>query len=101
MLRRQADRRLDLSAAVASRRDDGRQPGKIRHRMVDPVRRRTFAIALGYEDINDHETLRHDPAIQTAVERDDTLNSPSSLCRLEKREQPGADILECCRPSNT
>ena len=85
LLLRQADRRLGLSAAVASRLEDGRQPGKVRHRMVDLVRQRVFAIALGYEDLNDYETLRHDPGIQTAVERDQAPASPSSPCRFENR----------------
>ncbi len=47
LLLHQADRRLDLSAAVASRLEDGRQPGKVRHRMFDLARQRVFAIALG------------------------------------------------------
>jgi hypothetical protein len=52
---------------------------------------RIFAIALGYEDLNDHATLRHDPALQVATERirkpdpDLGLSSPSTLCRLENR----------------
>ena len=44
---RQADRRLGLSATVASRLEDGRQPGKVRQRMVDLVRQRVFAIGPG------------------------------------------------------
>ena len=85
LLLRQVDLRLGLSAAVASRLEDERQPGKVRHRMVDLVRQRVFATALGYEDLNDHETLRRGPGIQTAVERDRTLASPASLCRFENR----------------
>ena len=49
------------------------------------IRQRVYAIALGYEDLNDHETLRKDPAIQTAIDRDEELAHPSSLCRLENR----------------
>ena len=85
LLLRQADRRLGLSATVVSRLEDERQPGKTRHRMVDLVRQRVFAIAPGCEDLNDHETLRHDPGIRTAVERDRALASPASLCRFGYR----------------
>jgi hypothetical protein len=50
---------------------------------------RIFAIALGYEDLNDHQTLRTDPAMQTAAQRepceDTPLASPPTLCRLENR----------------
>jgi hypothetical protein len=40
---------------------------------------------LGYEDLNDHATLRRDPAWQTALERDEELASSPTLCRLENR----------------
>jgi hypothetical protein len=42
-------------------------------------------LALGYEDLNDHQELRTDPAFQTTIERDDDLASASTLCRLENR----------------
>ena len=44
-----------------------------------------YAIALGYEDLNDHDVLRQDVALQTAVERDQWLASASTLCRFENR----------------
>ena len=48
-----------------------------------------MAIALGYEDLNDHQTLRDDPALISATDvelsRSDPLASPSTLCRLENR----------------
>ena len=40
-------------------------------------------MALGYEDLNDHDALRHDPALQTAVGRDVDMSSASTLCRFE------------------
>ena len=49
------------------------------------VRQRLYAIALGYEDLNDHDGLRQDVALQTAVERDQWLASASTLCRFENR----------------
>jgi hypothetical protein len=42
-------------------------------------------LALGYEDLNDHDRLRIDPALQTAVERDTVLAGASTLCRWENR----------------
>ena len=83
---RQADRRLGLSATVASRLEDGRQPGKVRQRMVDLVRQRVFAIGPGLVRISTTtKTLRYDPGIQTAVERDQAPASPSNPCRFENR----------------
>lgn len=49
------------------------------------LRQRVFAIALGYEDLNDHDALRHDIGLQTAVGRDERLAHSTTLCRLEKR----------------
>jgi hypothetical protein len=42
-------------------------------------------LALGYEDLNDHMTLRMDTALQTAVGRDTDLASNATLCRFENR----------------
>ena len=50
------------------------------------------AIAQGYEDLNDHETVRTDPAIQTAVDRDTELGSQATLCRLEQRSDRKAAV---------
>ena len=88
LLLRQADRRLGLTAAVARGLPDGRQRAKVHHRLVDMLRQRVFGIALGYEDLNDHDALRHDLALQTASERDSALASAPTLCRLENRAEP-------------
>jgi len=85
LLLRQADRLLGLTGLVARGLADGRQPGKVRHRLIDMLRQRVFGIALGYEDVNDHAALRHDLALQTAAERDAALASPPTLSRFENR----------------
>ena len=85
LLLRQADRLLGLAGQVARGLADERQPGKVRHRLIDMLRQRVFGIALGYEDVNDHAALRHDLALQTAAERDAALASPSTLSRFENR----------------
>jgi len=83
LLLRQADRLSGLMASVARRLVDGRQRGKVEHGLVDILRQRVFALALGYEDVNDHAALRHDIALQTAAGLDRTLASPSTLSRFE------------------
>ena len=83
LLLRQAERACGLLASVARGLCDKRQRGKVYHRFSDLLRQRVFAIALGYEDVNDHAALRHDVALQTAVERDLVLASPSTLSRFE------------------
>ncbi len=51
--------------------------------MESLLKQRIYGIALGYEDLNDHITLRNDLGFQTAVNRDEVLASSSTLCRLE------------------
>lgn len=85
LLLRQADRRLGLSEAVARALGDSRRRASCTHRLVSLVRQRLYALALGYEDLNDHQHLRQDLALQTAVERDATLAGASTLCRWENR----------------
>lgn len=85
ILLRQADRHLGLVAALDKAFPDPRRPELITHRQVDLLRQRIFGIALGYEDLNDHDTLRNDLMWQTAVDRGSELASSPTLCRLENR----------------
>ena len=64
---------------------DPRRQASCDHDVPGLVRQRLYAIALGYEDLNDHDGLRQDVALQTAVERDQWLASASTLCRFENR----------------
>jgi DDE family transposase len=82
---RQTDRRLGLTKALAKALPDPRDPDHIEHPLLALVRQRVYGLAQGYEDLNDHDTLRHDLAWQTAVERDRPLASSPTLCRLENR----------------
>ena len=84
-LLRQTDRRLGLTKALAKVLPDPRAPERIEHPLLALVRQRVYGLAQGYEDLNDHDTLRHDLAWQTAVERDRPLASSPTLCRLENR----------------
>ncbi len=47
------------------------------------IRQRVYGLAMGYEDLNDHITLRKDTAIQTAAGQDKDLASSSTRCRFE------------------
>jgi hypothetical protein len=85
MVLRQADRRLGLVRALDAVIADPRNPDLIIHRQLDLLRQRIYGLALGYEDLNDHDTLRKDLAWQSAVERGEELASSPTLCRLENR----------------
>ncbi len=80
----QVDRRLGLTGSVARSLDDSRRQSSCNHRLLDLIKQRVYALALGYEDLNDHGELRHDPALRTAAGRMESLASPSTLCRLEQ-----------------
>ncbi len=79
-----AERRLGLLSALARRLDDRRQAGKVRHGMLALLRQRVFGLALGHEDVNDHDGLRDDLALQTACGRESRLASASTVGRLER-----------------
>ena len=85
LLLRQADRKLGLLGEVAKRLKDPRDPGRVTHSQASMLRQRVYGIALGNEDLNDHDTLRDDLALQTAVDRVEPLASSPTLCRLENR----------------
>ena len=88
-LLREVDRRLGLLDAINQCIPDPRDPRFTVHSQRSMLAQRIFAIALGYEDLNDHETLRDDPLFQTLAERtpdeESPLASPPTLCRLENR----------------
>ena len=85
MVLRQVDRRLGLCRALDAVIADPRNPDLITHRQLDLLRQRVYGLACGYEDLNDHDTLRKDLAWQSAIERSDELASSPTLCRMENR----------------
>lgn len=89
LLLRELERRLGLFDALDAAIPDPRLPEMIVHDQRALLAQRVVALACGYEDLNDHLTLRDDPALQLAAGRapepDTTLASPATLCRLENR----------------
>lgn len=85
LLLRQVDRRLDLLRRAARVLPEKRRRRSCRHSQAQLLRQRVFGMAHGYEDINDHDSLRTDPLFQTGVGQDRELSSASTLCRWENR----------------
>ena len=85
LLLSQLDRQLGLTAALDRVLRDPRCPGRVEHSQLSLLRQRIYGLCLGYEDLNDHQSLRIDPALQTALNRVETLASSSTLWRGEKR----------------
>lgn len=102
LLLREADRRLGLVEALDAVLPDPRNRELITHRQADLLRQRIYGLALGYEDLNDHATLREDLAWQTALERDTALASSPTLCRLEQRvDRQAASLFTRCSSKNS
>jgi hypothetical protein len=90
----EAERRLGIAARLAGLFPDDRDGTRVIHRVSDMIRARIFAIACGYEDCNDFETLRCDPAFKLACGRrpdsDPDLASQPTLSRLENARRESA-----------
>jgi hypothetical protein len=67
MLLGQADRAIGMTKRMAQCFTDYRDPVLIEHKVETLITQRIFGIALGYEDLNDHDELRHDPLLATLV----------------------------------
>ena len=83
VLLRQVDRRLGLTERVSKVLHDDRRQASCLHDVRSLLRQRVYGLVLGYEDLNDHQWLRRDPAFQTAVNRAEALASSPTLCRWE------------------
>lgn len=97
LLLREMDRRLALSARLEACFTDYRSPARIEHRVEEMLRQRIYGIALGYEDLNDHDDLMGDPLLALALgkeapegqdrrrkgDKGKALASSSTLNRLE------------------
>jgi hypothetical protein len=89
LLLREVDNRVGLFDALDAAIPDPRHPVFIVHPQRAMLAQRITAIALGYEDLNDHQALRSDPVLQVAAgtspDAELPLASPPTLCRLENR----------------
>ena len=86
LLLREVDRRIRLLDRVAACFTDGRDAERIEHTIAEMLSQRIYGLALGYEDLNDHEQLRSDPLLAVLSGKrqlDEPLAGKSTLNRLE------------------
>jgi hypothetical protein len=87
-----ADRMAGVTDALAAAIKDPRDPAKVTHTLLDVLRARIYAIAQGYEDANDLDRLREDPALKVACGRlpasGKALASQPTLSRFENGVTP-------------
>lgn len=99
LLLREVDRKINLLSRVSDLIPDPRNPCLVEHQQRTMLAQRVLGIACGHEDLNDHDTLRHDLVLQLATDRrasgskpgqgdvdpDRPLASAPTLHRLENR----------------
>jgi hypothetical protein len=92
LLLRETDGKINLLRRVANCFSDGRRPLLVKHQLTEMLSQRIFGLALGYEDLNDHEQLRRDPLLAVLSgkrELDEPLAGKSTLNRLELAGRTG------------
>ena len=86
LLLRQTDKRLNLLPRLAACFLDGRNQDQVEHSIQEMLSQRIYGLALGYEDLNDHEQLRKDPVFGVLAGREELeapLAGKSTLNRME------------------
>jgi len=101
-----ADEAIGLIDRLAGCFVDARDPDLIEHTVRTLIGQRVFGMALGYEDLNDHEHLRHDPVFGALLGKLEpkrraecaALAGKSTLNRLELHESQGESRYHKIRP---
>jgi len=83
LLLQRTEQRTGILAQFARCFTDHRDPELIEHTVLELLTQRIFALALGYEDLNDHDDLRHDPLLATVVGKAD----PTGTDRARQRDK--------------
>src|SRR4051812_31885432 len=82
------DRAINLVGRFARCFTDGRRSDLIEHEVATLVGQRVFGIALGYEDLNDHDVLRHDSAMAVASPGSGPAGRGCASCCVPTRASP-------------
>src|SRR5712664_4292587 len=83
LLLREVEKRTGILERFASCFRDHRDAERIEHTVKELVAQRVYGLALGYEDLNDHDQLRQDPLLAILAEKED----PTGESRVRERDQ--------------
>jgi hypothetical protein len=87
LLLQRTNRRLNLLARAAACFQDRRKPWLVKHRVEEMLAQRVYGLALGYEDLSDHDQLRQDPLLALVSGKqqvgEEPLAGKSTLNRVE------------------
>jgi len=93
LLLREVDRLFGLTSAFAAGFTDHRNPRRTEHSLEELLRQRLYALALGYEDLNDHDDLRHDPLLAALVGKADPTGGDRKQARDRGKALAGKSTL--------
>ena len=88
VLLKQLDERIGLTRAAAQALGDERRSASVAHSLHSMLAQRIYGLCLGWSDVCDHNVLRNDLVMQTAVGRAEPLASGPTLSRLETGATP-------------
>jgi hypothetical protein len=83
LLLRETERRIRLLKRLRGCFSDGRNPARIEHGLEQMLAQRIYGLALGYEDLNDHDQLREDPLLAVLVGK----SHPTGEDRIRPRDR--------------
>jgi hypothetical protein len=75
LLLREVDAKFRFIAQFSRCFSDHRDPERVEHTLEELLKQRIFGLCLGYEDLNDHDQLRHDPLLAVLVGKKDPLGN--------------------------
>lgn len=88
LLLRETEKRTGIIAGFAKCFEDLRKPEMIEHTVTELVGQRIYGLALGYEDLNDHDDLRRDPLFAVLIGKEDPEGEKRVRSQdREKRQQ--------------
>ena len=108
LLLREVEKRTGIIRQLAACFTDHRDPARLEHPVEELVAQRVYGLALGYEDLNDHDELRRDPLLALLAEKGDLMgeerkrerdrgNALAGKSTLNRLELTGAEVSEAER----
>ena len=96
LLLREVEKRTNIIGQFASCFSDYRDPELVEHGVAELLAQRIYGLALGYEDLNDHEELRRDPRLAMLVEKEDLTGEQRRRVRDQQTAPPAARSRTAC-----
>jgi len=93
LLLREVETKTGIIRRLAACFTDHRDPELLEHSVYELLAQRIFALALGYEDLNDHDALRHDPLLAVLVGKTDPTGQDRRRARDRGKSLAGKSTL--------